>query len=680
MKPFQLHAEYKPTGDQPQAIEKLVASFQAGNRYQTLLGVTGSGKTFTMANIIERLQRPALVISHNKTLAAQLYSELKGFFPENAVEYFVSYYDFYQPEAYIPQTDTYIEKDSSINDEIERLRISATSALISRRDVVVVASVSCIYGLGSPEDFAEMMIPLRPGTALRRDALLDRLVENLYERNDVQLSRGKFRVRGDVVDVFPAYMESAIRVEFWGDEVESLKHLDPLTGETGTPLDRFDLYPANQYITPKRKLDAAVSAIRSELEDRVKWFERQQRLIEAQRIRMRTEYDVELLQEMGFCNGIENYSRHLSGRQAGDRPWCLLDFFPKDYLLFLDESHATVPQIQAMYHGDRSRKERLVEFGFRLPSALDNRPLKPDEFTGITGQTLFISATPSAHELKVSSVVAEQLIRPTGLLDPEMELRPTKGQVEDLIGEIRKAVEAGERVLVTTLTKRMSEDLTGYMREAKIRVEYLHSDIDAIERVEILRRLRKGDFDVLVGVNLLREGLDLPEVALVAILDADKEGFLRSLTSLVQTAGRAARHEKGRVILYADQLTESLRRTLEITLHRRAVQVEYNRRNGITPRSVKRAVQASLHTYDATQPDPVSVKEAAGDEDIARVLAELEAEMLEAAENLEFERAAVLRDQVNALRQGDFRGGDAGKGRKTGSRPKKQGYRQKRWS
>ncbi len=649
---FQLVSDYPPQGDQPQAIDTLVRSIQAGNRYQTLLGVTGSGKTFTMANIVARLDRPTLVISHNKTLAAQLYSEFKAFFPNNAVEYFVSYYDYYQPEAYIPQTDTYIEKDSSINDEIERLRISATSSLISRRDVLVVASVSCIYGLGSPEDFKEMMIPIRVGGMLGRNRFLERLVENLYERNDVAFERGAFRVRGETVDVFPAYMEDAIRIEFFGDEVESIRPLDPLTGETGEQMLMFNLYPANQFITPRTKLDAALGGIRREMEQQVDHFEHSARLIEAQRIRMRTEYDLELLQEMGFCNGIENYSRHLSGRRPGERPFCLIDFFPNDFLLILDESHATVPQIHAMYNGDRSRKERLVDYGFRLPSALDNRPLQADEFFKVTGQTLFVSATPAKFEMEKSAVIARQVIRPTGLLDPEMEVRPAKNQVEDLIGEVQKAVDAGERVLVTTLTKRMSEDLTSYLRERKVRVEYLHSDIDAIERVEILRKLRQGDFDVLVGVNLLREGLDLPEVALVAILDADKEGFLRSETSLIQTAGRAARHERGRVLLYADNVNDSLRRTLEITQERRRVQMEHNAAHGITPRSVRRGVQQSL-VYAQRQEDPVSVAEAKGDEDVAAVIAELEEEMLEAAGRLQFERAALLRDQIEALKGGN---------------------------
>ncbi len=650
---FELQAEFQPTGDQPQAIAQLVESIRTGNKYQTLLGVTGSGKTFTMANVVQQLQRPTLVLSHNKTLAAQLYSEFQGFFPKNAVEYFVSYYDYYQPEAYIPSTDTYIEKDSSINDEIERLRIAATSSLISRRDVLVVASVSCIYGLGSPEDFKEMMIPIVVGQELGRDVFLEKLVANLYERNDISFTRGKFRVRGETVDIFPAYMESAIRVSFWGDEVESIRALDPTTGTCSDSFQTFQLYPANQFITPRDKILEAVSSIRSELETQIARFESEGKLLEAQRIRMRTDYDLEMLQEMGFCQGIENYSLHLSGRRSGQRPFCLLDFFPEDLLVIVDESHVTIPQIGGMYNGDRARKERLVEFGFRLPSALDNRPLQLEEFREVAPQVLLVSATPSPEDIRISSVVAEQIIRPTGLLDPVMEVRPAEGQVEDLIGEVEKAVAAGERILVTTLTKRMSEDLATYLRDRQIRVEYLHSDIDAIERVEILRNLRRGEFDVLVGVNLLREGLDLPEVALVAILDADKEGFLRSATSLMQTAGRAARHEKGRVLLYANQLTDSIRTTLRISDERRQKQVAYNTEHGITPQSVRRGIQQSLH-YGQAKADPVSVKEARGDEDVAAVIAELEQEMLEAASKLQFERAAILRDQVDTLRSGDI--------------------------
>jgi len=651
---FKLSADYQPTGDQPQAIDKLVASVRAGNRHQTLLGVTGSGKTFTMANVIAQCERPTLIISHNKTLAAQLYSEFKNFFPESAVEYFVSYYDYYQPEAYIPSSDTYIEKDSSINEEIERLRMATTSSLVSRRDVIVIASVSCIYGLGSPEDFIELRIPIRRGEALGRNRFLERLVDNIYDRNDYDLKRGAFRVRGDVVDVMPAYLEHGLRVEFFGDEVEAISEFDPTTGEVLRTLDQFDLYPANQYVTTRGKLEPAIGAIKAELEERVAFFEKNEQYLEAQRIRMRTNYDLEMLQEMGFCNGIENYSRHLTGRKPGERPFCLIDFFPKDFLLMIDESHATVPQIGGMFNGDKARKTTLVNFGFRLPSALDNRPQSFAEFEQITGQTLYVSATPSEFELKRSAVIAEQLVRPTGLLDPEITIRSTKGQVENLIGEIQAAATAGERVLVTTLTKRLSEDLTSYLREAKIRVEYLHSDIDAIERVEILRNLRLGNFDVLIGINLLREGLDLPEVALVAILDADKEGFLRSETSLIQTAGRAARHEKGRVIFYADNITESIRRTVEIVKYRREKQLAYNTAHGITPRSVTRSAQASLHVYDGSgERDEPAVAEAV--DDVAAVIAELEDEMQEAAGRLEFERAALLRDQINALKSGDYR-------------------------
>jgi len=631
-----------------------MASIKAGNRDQTLLGVTGSGKTFTMANVIAQCDRPTLIISHNKTLAAQLYSEFKNFFPENAVEYFVSYYDYYQPEAYIASSDTYIEKDSSINEEIERLRIATTSSLVSRRDVIVIASVSCIYGLGSPEDFTEMRIALRRGDDLGRTSLLERLVDNLYERNDYELKRGCFRVRGDVVDIMPAYSEQGLRVEFFGDEVDAISEFEPLTGKVLRPLDQFDLYPANQYVTTRGKLDPAILTIKAELDERVAWFEKQGQLLEAQRIRMRTNYDLEMLQEMGFCNGIENYSRHLTGRNPGDRPFCLIDFFPKDFLLMVDESHATIPQVGGMSNGDRARKQNLVNFGFRLPSALDNRPQNFEEFRRITGQTLFVSATPAKYELEASSVIAEQLIRPTGLLDPEIVLRSTKGQVEDLISEIRKAVLVGERVLVTTLTKRLSEDITSFLREVKIRVEYLHSDIDVIERVEILRNLRLGNFDVLVGINLLREGLDLPEVALVAILDADKEGFLRSETSLTQTAGRAARHEKGRVIFYADTITNSIKRTMDVVTYRREKQIAHNLANGITPRSVIRSAQASLHVYDGSgAKDEVAVAESA--DDVKTVIAELEVEMVEASRKLEFERAALLRDQIDALRSGDYK-------------------------
>ena len=660
---FRLSSEYKPTGDQPQAIEKLVASVAAGNRYQTLIGVTGSGKTFTMANVIARCERPVLIICHNKTLAAQLYSEFKGFFPDNAVEYFVSYYDYYQPEAYIPSSDTYIEKDSSINEEIERLRISATSSLVSRRDVIVVASVSCIYGLGSPEDFTQLRIPIRKGGELGRNQFLERLVDNIYERNDYELKPGRFRVRGEVVDVMPAYMEHGLRVEFFGDLVEDISEFEPLSGGVIRKLDMFDLYPANQYVRSRGSLAPAIASIKAELDDRVAWFEAGGRLLEAQRIKMRTNYDLEMLQEMGFCNGIENYSLHFGNRKPGERPFCLIDFFPKDFILMIDESHATVPQIGGMYNGDRSRKLTLVNFGFRLPSALDNRPQSMEEFDRITGQTLYVSATPSEYELARSAVVAEQLIRPTGLLDPEIVVRPIKGQVEDLIGEIKAAAAAGERVLVTTLTKRLSEDLTTYLREAKVRVEYLHSDIDTVERIEILRNLRLGNFDALIGINLLREGLDLPEVALVAILDADKEGFLRSETSLIQTAGRAARHVKGRVIFYADTITGSIARTIETTNRRRERQIAYNKEHGIVPRSVIRGAQASLQTYDGSG-DRGEAAVSESPEDIAAVIAELEDEMQEAAARLEFEKAAIIRDQIDSLRSGKFKKlGNAPRGR-----------------
>ena len=647
---FKLQADYQPQGDQPEAIRKLVTSIRQGNQKQTLLGVTGSGKTFTMANMIQELQRPALIISHNKTLAAQLYSEFKTFFPENAVEYFVSYYDYYQPEAYVPSTDTFIEKDSSINEEIEKLRLAATGSLISRNDVIVIASVSCIYGLGSPDDFRALSIEIRVGQELERDILLESLIDSLYNRNDVELKAGKFRVRGDVVDIFPAYANQPIRVEFWGDEVEAIREIDPITGETLQTFENYRIYPANQYVTTKDKIAGACQAIENELDERVKWFEKEALLLEAQRIRMRTEYDLEMLREIGFCNGIENYSRHLSKRKPGQRPWCLIDFFPDDFLLFIDESHVTIPQVGGMYNGDYSRKKRLVDFGFRLPSALDNRPLKPDEFEKVTKQTVYVSATPAAFEMNSSSIVVEQLIRPTGLLDPEMERRPIKGQVEDSIQEIKRTVAAGFRVLVTTLTKRMSEDLTDFLRDHEVRVEYLHSDIDAIERVEILRNLRAGGFDVLVGVNLLREGLDLPEVALVIVLDADKEGFLRSETSLIQTAGRAARHEKGKVIFYADVMTQSLSKAWETCQYRREKQMAYNQKHGIIPRSVIRPVQESLRVKKEEEEDDLAVAEDVSSKDAKRLAKQLEKEMIEAVRKLEFEKAALLRDQISFLR------------------------------
>ena len=646
---FKLQSDYQPQGDQPDAIRALVDSVRKGNQKQTLLGVTGSGKTFTMANMIQELQRPALIISHNKTLAAQLYSEFKTFFPDNAVEYFVSYYDYYQPEAYVPSTDTFIEKDSSINEEIERLRLAATGSLISRNDVIVIASVSCIYGLGSPDDFRALSIEIKVGQELERDILLESLIDSLYNRNDIELKAGKFRVRGDVVDIFPAYANYPIRVEFWGDEVEAIREFDPVSGETLQTFENYRIYPANQYVTTKDKLGGACKAIEAELEERVKWFEKEALLLEAQRIRMRTEYDLEMLREIGFCNGIENYSRHLSKRKPGQRPWCLIDFFPDDFLLFVDESHVTIPQVGGMYNGDYSRKKRLVDFGFRLPSALDNRPLKPDEFEEVTKQTIYVSATPANFEMETSSIVVEQLIRPTGLLDPIMERRPIKGQVEDSINEIKKTVEEGFRVLVTTLTKRMSEDLTDFLRDHDVKVEYLHSDIDAIERVEILRNLRAGEFDVLVGVNLLREGLDLPEVALVLVLDADKEGFLRSETSLIQTAGRAARHEKGRVIFYADVMTKSLTKAWDTCQYRREKQLAYNKKHGITPQSVIRPVQESLRVKKE-EDDELAVAEDVSSKDAKKLAKQLEKEMIEAVRKLEFEKAALLRDQIAFLR------------------------------
>ena len=649
---FQLSAEYSPQGDQPEAIQKLVKSIQEGNKKQTLLGVTGSGKTFTMANIIQEIQRPALIISHNKTLAAQLYSEFKSFFPNNAVEYFVSYYDYYQPEAYVPSTDTFIEKDSSINEEIERLRLAATGSLISRNDVIVIASVSCIYGLGSPDDFRALSVELSVGTEISRDEFLLQLVSGLYNRNDIDLRAGRFRVRGDVVDIFPAYAENPLRVEFWGDEIENLREFDVLTGETIRKFENYRIYPANQYVTTKDKVEIACKSIEKELEERVSSFERDNLLLEAQRIRMRTEYDLEMLREIGFCNGIENYSRHLSQRKPGQRPWCLIDFFPEDFVLFIDESHVTIPQIGGMFHGDLSRKQKLVEYGFRLPSALDNRPLKPDEFEKVTGQTIFVSATPGNLELEKSTVIAEQLIRPTGLVDPEMEIRPISGQVEDCIGEIRKVVQRGNRALVTTLTKRMSEDLTEYLRERDVKVEYLHSDVDAIERVEILRNLRAGEYDVIVGVNLLREGLDLPEVELVAVLDADKEGFLRSKTSLIQTAGRAARHELGRVIFYADVMTKSLQAAWDVCQYRREKQIEYNQKHGIIPKSVSRPIQKSLRTEKEEVKEEFMVSESNSPKEIKKLIKQLEKEMFESVKKLEFEKAALLRDQINSLKDG----------------------------
>ncbi len=705
---FELESNYSPRGDQSQAIAKLLKSISAGNRHQTLLGVTGSGKTFTMANVIKELDRPTLIISHNKTLAAQLYSEFKQFFPRNAVEYFVSYFDYYQPEAYIPRSDTYIEKDSSINEEIERLRLAATSALLSRRDTIVVASVSCIYGVTSPEDYLRMLLTVKKGQQITREAVLSRLIDMLYGRNDIEFARGKFRVRGDVVEVYPATAdEEAIRLEFFGDEIDAITRFDPLTGQAREQLGVITFFPAKQFVTPADKLNRALSSIRNELDHRIVFLESQGRLLEAQRLKMRTEYDLEMLQEMGFCNGIENYSRHLSGREPGSKPFTLLDFFPKDYLLVIDESHATIPQIGGMYEGDKSRKTVLVEYGFRLPSALDNRPLNFKEFMGSANQLAYVSATPAEFEIKNSIVgntgyfphkrerigenetvpfilpgksngvagnpvsrtdqpvaefdvhtpgaplVVEQIIRPTGLLDPRITLKPLKNQIDETIELCRQRVEVQERVLVTTLTKRTAEDLSDYLRDVGLKVRYLHSDIDTIERVEILRGLRAAEFDILVGINLLREGLDLPEVSLVCILDADKEGFLRSQTSLIQTAGRAARHINGEVVLFADTMTQSMEALISISDYRRTKQLEYNEKHNITPTTVKRAIQESLHTILKGREIAASVvQEAGGDFNLTELLRELEDEMQSASANLEFERAALLRDQIMEVKNG----------------------------
>lgn len=647
---FRLNAPFKPTGDQPAAVEKLLKGLSSGEDRLVLQGVTGSGKTFTMANLIERWNRPTLILSHNKTLAAQLFSELKEFFPDNAVEYFISYYDYYQPEAYIPQTDTYIEKDAAINEEIERYRLSATNSLIARKDVVVVASVSCIYGLGESTEYRDLAVRAKVGEGKGRGDLIARLVEAQYVRNDMDFVQGNFRVRGDVVDVFPAYAVEGVRIEFFGDEVDSIRSIDPLTGKAGVSMPAVVITPAKQFVMPKDKMEAAYRRIELELADRLRYFEGAKKFIEAQRIRERTEYDIEMMRELGYCNGIENYSRPLTGRAPGEPPECLLDYFPDDFLTIIDESHVAVPQIRAMYNGDQARKQKLVDYGFRLPSAKDNRPLKFAEFEQKVRQIVFTSATPGDYEYSVSKTVAEQVIRPTGLLDPEIEVRPLKNQVDDLMEEIRKVAANGDRVLVTTLTKRSAEDLTAYLHETGIRVEYLHSDIDALERVAILGRLRKGEFDVLVGINLLREGLDFPEVALVAILDADKEGFLRSTTSLVQTAGRCARHEHGRVILYADHETDAIRETIDITRYHREKQMAYNREHGITPRSVKRTINESVYVFRSGEPDKPKGRKIRDTGAIEQeVIDDLRREMMEAADALEFERAAYLRDQIKAL-------------------------------
>jgi excinuclease ABC subunit B len=654
---FRLVSDYKPAGDQPAAIDDLVYGLQRGDRLQTLLGATGTGKTYTMANVIERVQRPTLVIAHNKTLAAQLCSEFKGFFPDNSVEYFVSYYDYYQPEAYVPHSDTYIEKDSSINDEIDKLRHSATAALFERRDVIIVASVSCIYGLGDPEDYSQLMISLRPGMIRDRDEVIRKLVEIHYERNDINFIRGTFRVRGDVLEIFPAEASNrAMRVEFFGDEIERITEIDSVTGEVLGSRSHLSVFPASHYATSGHKLKRAVETISEELEERLKELRARDKLLEAQRLEQRTRYDLEMLTEMGYCSGIENYSRHLSGRSPGSRPYTLIDYFPRDFLIIIDESHVSVPQIGAMYNGDRSRKETLVEYGFRLPSALDNRPLKFKEFEELVNQAVFISATPGPYERKNSRRIVEQIIRPTGLVDPQIELRPVEGQIDHLVGEIRQRVDKNQRVLVTTLTKKMAEDLTVYLKDIDIEVRYLHSDIDTLERMEIIRDLRLGVFDVLVGINLLREGLDLPEVSLVAILDADKEGFLRSETSLIQTVGRAARNVDGKVIMYADRVTGSMRRAIDETERRRKIQLEFNKKHGITPQSIRKAVADVIEATKVAEEEevPYSVLENVldGPGAVEDVLSELEKEMRQAAAKLDFERAAALRDRIFAVKKG----------------------------
>jgi excinuclease ABC subunit B len=650
---FKLVSDFLPTGDQPQAVEKLTAGVRGGIPHQTLLGVTGSGKTFTMANVIAEVQRPTLVIAHNKTLAAQLCSEFKEFFPENAVEYFVSYYDYYQPEAYVPRTDTYIEKDTLLNEDIDRLRHSAMQALLTRRDTIIVASVSCIYGLGAPEDYGKAVVSLHTGEVRRRDKILRHLTEIYYERNDYNFGRGKFRVRGDSLEVHPAGQDIAVRIEFWGDEVERITEVDPLTGEILAERKSVDIYPAKYFVTTREKLEAALVDIEAELEERVRELEEQDKVLEAARLRQRTRYDLEMMRETGFCTGVENYSRHLARRAPGSTPWTLLDYFPDDYLLFVDESHMTMPQIRGMFNSDRSRKEVLVDFGFRLPSALDNRPLKWPEFERHINQAIYVSATPGPYELEFSQQVVEQLIRPTGLIDPQIEVKPIQGQIDDLMEQIRQVVGRGERALVTTLTKRMAEDLADYLREMGVKVHYLHSEIDTLERIEILRDLRLGIYDVVVGINLLREGLDLPEVSLVAILDADKEGFLRSEGSLIQTIGRAARHVEGRVIMYADTMTDSMKRAIDETYRRRKYQQAYNEGHGITPVGIKKAVRDISSRVKAVAEAAVEyhVGSELPKDELTRLIKDLELQMKAAAKELEFERAALLRDQVVELRK-----------------------------
>ena len=648
MSGFKLVSDYRPTGDQPQAIARLAEGIAAGRRSQTLMGVTGSGKTFTMANLIQAVQRPTLVISHNKTLAAQLYGEFKEFFPDNAVEFFVSYYDYYQPEAYVASTDTYIEKDSEINDEIEKLRHSATAALSERRDVIVVASVSCIYGLGSPVDYDNQVLSLRPGMEKDRDEILRRLVDIQYERNDIAFERGTFRVRGDSIDIYPAGSESAVRVELFGDEIESIREMNPVTGELISEREHISIFPASHYVTSPEKMERALVTIEEELEEQIQWFKDRGKLLEAQRIEQRTRYDLEMLREIGRCKGIENYSRHLNGLEPGSRPYTLLDYFPDDFLTIMDESHAMLPQLRAMYAGDRSRKQSLVDYGFRLPSALDNRPLKFEEWDALTGQIVYFSATPAAYEREQSGgITAEQLIRPTGLLDPPIEVVPSEGQIDHLIGEIKKTTQKGERTLVTTLTKKMAESLTAYLKDAGIKVTYLHSEVDTLERMEIIRDLRMGVYDVLVGINLLREGLDLPEVSFVAILDADKEGFLRTETSLIQTVGRAARNAESHVIMYADSISPAMRTTIEETARRRRIQHAYNKEHGITPQTVKKSVREVIEATkpieeEAEQKKPLEMTR----KELLEYIRSLEKAMKEAAAELQFERAAMLRDKV----------------------------------
>ena len=652
---FKLHSEYQPTGDQPQAIAELVQGFREGNQFETLLGVTGSGKTFTMANVIAALNKPTLIIAHNKTLAGQLYGEFKEFFPENAVEYFVSYYDYYQPEAYVPSSDTYIAKDSSINDEIDKLRLSATASLSERKDVIVIASVSCIYGLGSPEDYQDMIVSLRPGMVKDRDEVIRELIDIQYDRNDMEVSRGCFRVRGDVLEIFPAQGgDYLIRVEFFGDEIDRIVEADPLTGQVHASLQHIAIFPASHYVIPQERINTACKNIEAELDERVRFFKSEDKLLEAQRISERTNFDIEMLRETGFCSGIENYSRHLYGAQPGTPPHTLLDYFGNDFLMIIDESHITVPQIGAMYNGDRSRKTTLVDYGFRLPSALDNRPLCFEEFEQHIDQLLFVSATPSKYEEEHELLRAEQIIRPTGLLDPEIIVKPVEGQIDDLISEVRKETDKHNKVLVTTLTKRMAEDLTSYMKEAGIRVKYLHSDIDTLERAEIIRDMRLDVFDVLVGINLLREGLDIPEISLVAILDADKEGFLRSETSLIQTVGRAARNAEGHVIMYADNMTDSMKAAIEETARRRKLQQKYNEEHGITPQTIKKAVRDLISISKTIEKEELRFEkdpESMGREELQKLISKVEKQMKKAAADLNFEAAAELRDKMAELKK-----------------------------